>query len=129
MKKIVFVVGLALAFGPNVASAQEKSSASQNLMGADVQVKAAIAKAKNLKPPASASKNTTVGKGNASVNTANTEGDDDSVWVNPSISTAMARSKKPTSSMTMRTTCSICMTTATSNAKAEAWARGVCSLP
>ena len=81
MKKILFVFGLALAFGFSVAYAQEKGSASSNMMGTDVQVKAAIAKAKNLKPPASASKNTTVGKGNASVNTANTEGDDDSVWV------------------------------------------------
>jgi hypothetical protein len=51
------------------------------MTGAEVQVKAAIAKAQDLKPPATATKNTTVGKGNVAVNTANTEGEDDSVWV------------------------------------------------
>jgi hypothetical protein len=73
MKNVVFVFGLTLVVGLGAAYAQE--------MGADVQVKAAIAKAKDLKPPANASKKTTVGKGQAMVHTANTEGDEDSFWV------------------------------------------------
>jgi hypothetical protein len=64
---------LTLVFGLGVAYAQEG--------GADVQVKAAIAKAKNPTPPATASKKTTAGKGKTTVNTANTEGEDDSFWV------------------------------------------------
>jgi hypothetical protein len=51
-------------------------------VGADVQLKAAIAKAKNPPtPPASASKKTAIGKGKTVVNTANSPGDDDSFWV------------------------------------------------
>jgi hypothetical protein len=51
------------------------------MLGVDAQVKAAIAKAKNPSPPATASKKTTTGKGKATVNTVNTQGEDDSFWV------------------------------------------------
>jgi hypothetical protein len=77
MKNMLFALSLTLVFGLGAAYAQE----SQNTVGADVQLKAAIAKAKDLKPPADASKKTTTGKGKATVNTANTQGEDDSFWV------------------------------------------------
>ena len=80
MKKIVSMVGVVLLVGLGVAYAQDKDGASQNTP-VDVQVKTAIAKAKEVKPPASASKKTTTGKGKATVNTANKEGDEDSFWV------------------------------------------------
>ncbi len=73
MKKVVLVFGLTLVVGLGSAYAQE--------MGVDVQVKAAIAKAKDPSPPATAGKKTTAGKGKTTVNTANTEGEDDSFWV------------------------------------------------
>jgi hypothetical protein len=73
MRNALFVFGLTLVFGLGVAYAQE--------IGADVQVKAAIAKAKNPTPPANASKKATTGKGKTTVNTANTQGEDDSFWV------------------------------------------------
>ena len=81
MKNVVFVFGLTLAFGLGEVRAQAQGGASQNTLGVDVQVKTAIAKAKNPSPPANASKKTTTGKGKATINTANTQGDDDSFWV------------------------------------------------
>jgi len=81
MKNIVCVLGVTLLFGFGSAYAQAQGGASQNGMGVDVQVKAAIAKAKNPSPPATASKKTTTGKGKATINTANTQGEDDSFWV------------------------------------------------
>ena len=80
MKNVLCVFGVTLMVGLSGAYAQEKG-ASEEMMGADVQVKAAIAKVKDLKPPANASTKTTVGKGKAMVHTANAEGDDDSFWV------------------------------------------------
>jgi hypothetical protein len=73
MRNALFVLGLTLVFGLGAAYAQE--------MGADVQVKAAIAKAKNPTPPANASKKAMAGKGKTAANTANIQGDDDSFWV------------------------------------------------
>lgn len=73
MKNIVLLSGLTLVVGLGSAYAQE--------MGVDVQVKAAIAKAKDPSPPATAGKKTTLGKGKVTVNTANTQGEDDSFWV------------------------------------------------
>ncbi len=81
MKNVVFVFSLALAFSLGEVRAQAQGGASQNTMGVDVQIKAVIAKAKNPSPPATASKKTTTGKGKATVNTANTQGEDDSFWV------------------------------------------------
>ena len=81
MKNVVFVFGLTLAFGLGEVRAQAQGGASPNGMGVDVQVKAAISKAKNPSPPATASKKTTVGKGKATINTANTPGEEDSFWV------------------------------------------------
>src|SRR5215813_15325267 len=81
MKKTVLVLVGILSFGLSHGFAQEKGSSSSNTVGVDAQVKAAIAKAKNPSPPANAGKKTTVGKGKASVNTANAPGDDDSFWV------------------------------------------------
>lgn len=81
MKNVLFVLGLTFVVGFGEVYAEEKSDASQDMIGADVQVKAAIAKAKDPSPPANASKKTTTGKGKATVNTANTEGEDDSFWV------------------------------------------------
>jgi hypothetical protein len=79
MKNMLFVFGLVLAFGSNVAYAQEKGSPSQT--GVDIEIDAVIAEAKNPSPPANASKKSATGKRKASVKTANTEGDDDSFWV------------------------------------------------
>ncbi|MBI3797914.1 MAG: hypothetical protein HY268_13220 [Deltaproteobacteria bacterium] len=82
MRQMLLVLGLVVLLGIGEARAQEKNSPGQNMVGADVQVKAAIAKGKNpSSPPANASKKTTIGKGKTVVNTANAPGDDDSFWV------------------------------------------------
>ena len=81
MKNAVLVLGLTLMCGLDVAYAQEQGNPSQNMVGADVQLNAVIAKAKDPSPPASASKKAMTGKDKTAVNTANTEGDDDSFWV------------------------------------------------
>lgn len=80
MKKVLLVLSMVLIFGLGEASTQEKGTASPNV-GVDMKVKAAIAKAKNPTPPADAGKKTTAGKGKATINTANSEKDDDSFWV------------------------------------------------
>jgi len=81
MRNALIVLGLILIFGLGAARAQEKGNPSQSMVGADVRPNAAIAKAKNPSPPANASKKTTIGKGKTTVNTANTQGDEDSFWV------------------------------------------------
>ena len=81
MKNALYAVGLTLLFGLGPASVRAQGGASQDMMGADVQVKAAIAKAKNPGPPATAGKKTTAGKGKATIHTANAQGEDDSFWV------------------------------------------------
>lgn len=81
MKNTIFVVGLALSFGLGAARAEAQGGTSQTAVGADVQVKAAIAKAKSLTPPATAGKKAQIGKGKTTVNTANSPGDEDSFWV------------------------------------------------
>ena len=80
MRKTVLALVVVFSFGLSQGLAQEQGD--QSAVGADVQVKAAIAKAKSLSaPPANANKKATIGKGKASVNTANAAGDDDSFWV------------------------------------------------
>ena len=74
MRDALLVLGLILALDLGTARAQDT-------VGADVQPKAAIAKAKNPSPTGNASKKTTVGKGKTAVNTANKNDDDDSFWV------------------------------------------------
>jgi hypothetical protein len=81
MRNAVIVLGLTLMFGLGAACAQEKGGTSQNTVGADVQLTAVIAKAKTPSPPANASKKATAGKGKTTVNTANSQGDDDAFWV------------------------------------------------
>jgi hypothetical protein len=81
MRNALIVLGLTLVFGLGAACAQEKGGTSQNMVGADVQLTAVIAKAKTPSPPATASKKATAGKGKTTVNTANSQGDDDSFWV------------------------------------------------
>ena len=81
MKQVLFVLGLIFVLGLGAVCAQDQGSSSQNRVGADVQLNAVIAKAKDLSPLATASKKATIGKGKATATTANTEGDDDSFWV------------------------------------------------
>jgi hypothetical protein len=82
MRNVLIVLGLTLVFGFGPASAQEKGDTGQSTMGADVQLKTAIAKAKNPPTaPATAGKKTVAGKGKTAVNTANAQGDDDSFWI------------------------------------------------
>jgi hypothetical protein len=81
MRKMLFVLGLTLVLGLGAGCAQEKSASGQNMVGADVNPNAAIAKAQNLSVPATADKKATVGKGKTAVNTANSPGDDDPFWV------------------------------------------------
>ena len=80
MKKVLLMLSMVLIFGLGEVFAQTTGSPSQNV-GVDVKLKAAIAKAKNPTPAANASKKTTAGKGKATINTANSEKDDDSFWV------------------------------------------------
>jgi hypothetical protein len=80
MKNVLGVLGLTFVFGLGEVCAQTAGSTNQHV-GVDVQLKAAIAQAQNPTPAANASKKTTTGKGKASAKTANTEKDDDSFWI------------------------------------------------
>ena len=71
------MVGLALVSSATPSPAQQAASSPVN-----VKVPTGVlAKANSPKPPANATQKTSIGKGKAAVNTANSPGDTDSFWV------------------------------------------------
>jgi hypothetical protein len=82
MKTLGYViVGLALAAGPLTAHADQPAPSGQASSLLEVKVPAAVvARANDPKPPANATKGTTIGKGKLAVDTSDGAGDQDSIW-------------------------------------------------
>jgi hypothetical protein len=83
MKNLRYLIaGLALAAGPLAAHADQPPASGQASSLLEVKVPAAvIAKANDPKPPANATKATSIGNGKLAVDTSDGAGDEDSVWI------------------------------------------------